>query len=181
MRCGSFPSPGILPPFKKCRVPPEGRIYGNSWSRPGGVDGVLYILPDHPNLDLSVSRQGPRHQVRVTVGAAYSLVETVLEVNSLPRHPESAGLCIVTHKHKVCLTIHSHCISHIGMEIQSVKQLFQGVKLLLKAVLMRRRKNPIVCVKILRLLLHAPPKPLRSSRSRVRRLFCFCHHGDPVS
>ena len=61
-----------------------------------------------------MGHQGPRHQVRIKVGAVDHLAESLLMYYSLYRHPEAVGLGVVSPYHTTGFSRHTNHLDHIG-------------------------------------------------------------------
>ena len=94
------------------------------------MGGGLYQVPsDHPVLNLLMSFQGLRRQVRIAIGATDLQMYSLLVSESLSCCPEDVGLRVVAPYHVTGLELHTCCLSHIGVQPNLVKQLCQDIKL----------------------------------------------------
>ena len=72
-------------------------------------------------LDLPMGCQGPRRQIRIVLGAAVPLAESLPVSEILYHHPEAVGLHGVAPYRVTGLEYHTHCLSHIVVQPNLVK------------------------------------------------------------
>ena len=72
--------------------------------------------------------QGTRHQIRITLGAADPLVESLPVSETLYHHPEAVGLCGLAPYYSTDLEFHTNHILHVGEHPNLVKHLHKYIE-----------------------------------------------------
>ena len=90
--------------------------------------GLYQISSAHPVLDLPMGHLGPCRQVRISIGAADPLAESIPVNEALSHHPESVGVQGLPLYCATGLGHHTHHLSHVGAHPNSVKQLHKNIK-----------------------------------------------------